>query len=580
MKNFAIYLRVSTLDQSYDRQLSDITGFINRSYGTDNINIDVYNEKVSGYKNSNKRPELDKLISLIEKDPTHYKCIYVTEMSRLGRNPLETRILVNDLLFNKKVDICLTSNNGGTYFLNPDGSVNEIQLTVFSLLMDFADIESKTLKSRSQSGKRHNASLGGASGGAFVPYGYDRKNKMLVINEVEAETVKQIFYDYKNGLGLQSIANKLNQLEVPTKAHSMYGDKLIGGKPANQMTWLASQLKDMIQQPLYYGLRVFQKNNAEMKASFEVPALAIISKELFDQCQEIRKNKKGNGRNMLTKNVILLQYLMKCGACGRNFTHVVNKVTKYYACACSVVPPYTDKCGNNSIKINLLDSAIYDVLCKSPALLQYLNDTDAIKKDVTSKIELINANVPVLEKELAKFDNRIDRLMNDYYDDKVPHTIYDRKLSQFKSEKDNIVNQLSNQRKQLLSLTETLEQVNQPNTNTQILKDAKDDRNKLRAIFKQVIHSVTVYKVDLRNTRCDVKLQIAGQPLPDVLTFIVNRQGATKSPPVFKYQTFRIKPFDPHTQVEEDYYNDFYDNEKYKDLKEWKFVTDNQIILE
>jgi len=579
MINLAIYLRVSTLDQSFERQRSDIEAFINRSYGVGNVNIDVYNEKISGYKNSNKRPELDKLTSLIEKDPQHYKCIYVTEMSRLGRNPLETRMLVNDLLFNKKVDICLTSNNGGTYFLNPDGSVNEIQLTVFSLLMDFADIEAKTLKTRSMSGKRQNASKGGASGGAFAPYGYDRVNKMLVINEVEAEIVKQIFDDYKNGLGLQAIANKLNQQDIPTKSHTMYGDKLIGGKPANQMTWLASQLKDMIQQPLYYGLRVFQKNNEELKASFDVPELAIISKELFDHCKEVRENKKGNGRNMLTKNVVLLQYLLKCGECGRNFTHVINKVTKYYACASCVVPPYTDKCGNNSIKINLLDSAIYDVLCKTPAILQYLNDTEAIKKEVLRKIDLINSNLPVLEKELTKYENRIDRLMNDYYDDKVPPAIYEKKLAEFTSEKNNIITQLTTQRKQLLSSTETLSNLNQPATNTEILIEAKEDRNKLQAIFKQIIKSITVYKVDLRNTRCDVKLQIAGEELPDILTFILNRQGATKSPPVLKYQTYLIKAFDPHKQVEDDYKEEFYNNEKYKIIKDWKYVTENQINL-
>lgn len=580
MINLAIYLRVSTLDQSFERQRTDITSFINRTYGEDNVKIDVYNEKVSGYKNSNKRPELDKLTSLIDKDPTYYKCIFVTEMSRLGRNPLETRFLVNDLLFNKKVDICLTSNNGGTFFLNPDGSVNELQLTVFSLLMDFADIEAKTFKTRSMSGKRQNASQGGASGGAFVPYGYDRINKMLEINEVEAETVKQIFDDYKNGLGLQAIANKLNQQEIPTKAHTMYGDKLIGGKPANQMTWTGSLLKDMIQQPLYYGLRVFQKNNEELKTFFDVPHLAIISKELFDHCQEIRKNKKGNGRNMLTKNVVLLQYLMKCGECGRNFTHVINKVTKYYACACAVVPPYTEKCGNNSIKINLLDSAIYDVLCKTPAILQYLSDTEAIKNEVMRKIELINSNLPVLEKELTKYENRIDRLMNDYYDDKVPPALYEKKLAQFTSDKNNIDTQISTQRKQLLSSTETLANLNKPAANTEILIEAKDDRNKLQAIFKQIIKSITVYKVDLRNTRCDVKLQIAGEELPDILTFIVNRQGATKTPPVFKYQTYLIKAFDPHEQVEEEYYNEFFNNEKYKDLQDWKYVTENKIILE
>ena len=42
-----------------------------------------------------------------------------------------------------------------------------------------------------------------------IPYGYEMKNGAVVINGAEAETVKNIFSEYLNGLVLKDIAATL-----------------------------------------------------------------------------------------------------------------------------------------------------------------------------------------------------------------------------------------------------------------------------------------------------------------------------------------------------------------------------------
>ncbi|MDQ1165878.1 recombinase family protein [Flavobacterium sp. SORGH_AS_0622] len=572
MINLAIYVRVSSLEQSYDRQISDITNYINRQYKDQEINIEIYNEKISGYSKTKKRPQLDKLVTKFRNDLSFYTCVYVTELSRLGRNPTETRVLVNELLENQ-IDICVTSSNGGTFFLTADRKINKIQLAAFQLMMEFADIEAETFKNRALSGKRDKVRQGGTAGGTYKPYGYVGINKKLVIDEVEAQVIKDIFNDYKSGLGCLAIANKLNDKKIPTKAESI---GLMTGT-----LWDGKQVRRLLSNKLYYGVREYLKEKAELIEAYDSPDLAIINKELFDECTEIRLNKRGKGRNMHTKNVVLLQYLIKCGVCGRNYTHIISTSALVYCCS-SRVTVTQKNCENIGVNLDALDSSIYDILCNTPTVLEFLSDTEQIKKDIQAKIIVLETSLPTLTAELAKLDNRIKRLVTDYYDGKIDHlpNFYENKSAEWETEKQNLTSQIYTQQKQLASSRKTLIDLAKPSTNRQILVDAKNDRNKLQSIFKQIIKSITVYKLSSSIARCDIKFQIAGNPVPHTLVVILNRKGIKESPKVFRYKTFLLKDFDPREQADEDYYTpDYYDDSKYKSITDWNTVNENKIIL-
>src|SRR5690606_29185468 len=73
--------------------------------------------------------------------------------------------------------------------------------------------------------------------------------------------------------------------------------------------WSDKTVLDIVSNSLYYGARRYKGE------IFEAPA--IITKELFDKCEQVRESK--THRNYLTSYTYLLKDLIKCGCCGRNF---------------------------------------------------------------------------------------------------------------------------------------------------------------------------------------------------------------------------------------------------------------------
>lgn len=596
MVNLGIYVRVSTKNQFFERQLTDITNYINSQYKENEIHVDVYAEKISGFKGSKERPELTRFLNKVESEPKFYKCLYVTELSRVGRKPIEARIIVTNLL-EQGIDVCVTSTNGGSHFLNPDGSIDKTKFAVLGLLMDFAQIEIDVFKSRASSGLKQKIFDGGVNGGLMQPYGYLKdEQKKLVIDNEESKIIQFIFEQYKLGFGMGHIAKELNNDNISTRTNKAFEGKEYKGKQADNIKWTANQIYVILTNTIYYGKRIFRKKKSkdsdgkfiDNSEPFDAPDTAIISKKLFDECTDIRLGKKGNGRNIHTKNVILLQYLTTCGVCGRNYTHQVSDLKQVYVCSSRVVNE-VKTCENLGVNIDLVDSSIYNILCKSPTVLKYLNDTDSIKKDITNKISLLETSIPFIEKELKLNEVKISRLLDLMLDDDgSSKALFKSKNAELISISNNLSVQLETQTKQLESNKKSLKNLSKIKLDDSILQQAKGDRNKLQSIFKQIIKNVTITAINFQFIRLDIKLQINGQEIGGTLKVVVCRKGLRKKPFIYQYQDKYVSAFDPSEEIDEVYYESYYDNSMYEyenvsELNEilagFTTITDNLIHI-
>ncbi|SEA55969.1 Site-specific DNA recombinase [Flavobacterium gillisiae] len=594
MTNLAIYVRVSTTNQSYSRQIEDIEKYIATIYDNKKTNIDVYAENISGFKNSKDRPQLTRFLTKVAAEPEYYKCLYVTELSRVGRNPIEARTIVTNLL-EQNIDVCITSTNGGSNFLNADGSIDKTKFAVLGLLMDFAQIEVDVFKSRTASGLKEKVLKGGTTGGLLQPYGYSKdEHKKLVIDKEEAKIIDSIFEQYQQGLGMNHIAQQLNKNNTPTRTNKAFEGKEYKGKNADAVKWTANQIYVILTNTIYYGVRVFNKRKKKNKdgilednsESFDSPDVAIITKERYDKCTEIRLNKKGNGRNIHTKNVILLQYLTTCGVCGRNYTHRVGDTNQNYICSSRVIFGLKS-CGNLGVNIDLVDSSIYNILCNSQTVLKYLSDTDSIKKDLENKINLLESSIPFLEKELKTNELKIDRLLDSMLDDTITKERFNSKSTELSSISTNLTTQLEIQTKQLISNKKSLKNLTKVNLDDSVLKQAKSDRNKLKSIYKQIIKDVTITGLNYQFIRLDITLQINGSPIAGTLKVVVSRKGLRKKPYKYQYQDEYLAPFEPSEEID-DYYERIGNNTKYQYknnneynaiISDFKIITDNIINI-
>lgn len=145
MEKVVILARVSTQQQDFDRQITELTEYCDRM----NWQIEkVFANKVSGAKSMVERTELQELIQYVK----NYKIqrVVCLEISRLGRNTLEA-LKVIQLLNEHGVSLYVKNYNLET--LNPDGKVNPVASLICTILLEIASMERLTIKERMESGR-------------------------------------------------------------------------------------------------------------------------------------------------------------------------------------------------------------------------------------------------------------------------------------------------------------------------------------------------------------------------------------------------------------------------------------------
>ena len=159
VQRVAIYARVSTADQSCDRQIAELTDYANRA-GFDIVS--VFAETGTGAKND--RVERNKVIELARK--RLIDLVLVSELSRWGRSTPDLRTTIEDLAAK---GVALRALNG------PDLDISKAQgKLLLNVLSAISEFERDLLSERIKSGIAHALSKGTKSGMAIGRPAFDR----------------------------------------------------------------------------------------------------------------------------------------------------------------------------------------------------------------------------------------------------------------------------------------------------------------------------------------------------------------------------------------------------------------------
>lgn len=189
MKKAVILARVSTQQQEYERQISELTEFANKM----NIQIaKVFSNKISGAKKNEDRPEIQELIAYVKSNQIDK--VLVLEISRLGRNTLEA-LKVIELLNEEK--ICLYVKNYNIETIDNDGKVNPMAQFLVTILLEVARMERTTIKQRMESGYTNYRNSGGKVG---RKEGYKKSSEQM-----KAEYVEELKL-LRKGISLRNIS--------------------------------------------------------------------------------------------------------------------------------------------------------------------------------------------------------------------------------------------------------------------------------------------------------------------------------------------------------------------------------------
>jgi len=158
MTKAVIYSRVSSEGnrQDTERQTNELIEYANKmGYEI----VEVYEEKVSGYKKNEDRPIFSRMLEEIEKGTIDK--VLVWELSRIGRSVIQSLQNIQ-LLTSKKVSIYIKNFNLET--LNDDKTPNSLSMFMVQILFSVANMEAQLTKSRMVSGYRNHIKNGGKVG--------------------------------------------------------------------------------------------------------------------------------------------------------------------------------------------------------------------------------------------------------------------------------------------------------------------------------------------------------------------------------------------------------------------------------
>ena len=384
MKALAI-LRVSTTSQTLDEQKEELVSFLH-GQGYDEI-IPLEAVGASAIKMDDKYLELvDRVKSAIIQDPS-IKAAGVWELSRLGRNEI---ILFQFKEFFIQHGIQFICKQPYMRLLEEDGSVNAGMDLAFSLYATMAKQEMQEKKARFKRAKKGMAQRGEYVGGHVVPYGYKVEGREYAVNEDEAKVIRLAFELYRSGnYSASSLAKELEE-----RGYSITDRKI----------------SRMLAYRGYLGESV-----GELGTCFPT----IVSKELFDACQDVREENKLNMRS--GDRIILGAKIIRCPSCGA----VCTSNSKHYVC-CKAA--HKLGCENTfHIRHEVADELLIRVA--SEVHLQWLIDMNSNKADEYRKeLEVLDGKLAAGKVKLDEFDAKKERIIDAYIEGRINKKNYDLRL--------------------------------------------------------------------------------------------------------------------------------------------------------
>ena len=303
----AAYARVSSGKDAMLHSLSAQVSYYNNMIQSNPewLFCGVYaDEALTGTKDT--RENFQKLIS--ECRAGNIDLIITKSISRFARNTVTLLETVREL---KELGVDVYFEEQNIHSISPDG---ELMLTI---LASYAQEESYSASENQKWRIRKDFEFGKVS--TVIMLGYKRNSEgVLEIILEEAETVRMIFADFLNGIGRQSIANKLNELNILTK---------------NGCQWTSEAIRRILKNEKYCGDLMLQKfysenhitkrkmvNNGVLRMiQVEDAHPAIIDKETFLRVQEIMQEHQRFAAKIPTTSIYPFSGMIKCGCCGKSY---------------------------------------------------------------------------------------------------------------------------------------------------------------------------------------------------------------------------------------------------------------------
>lgn len=415
----ACYLRLSREDgdksesDSISNQRSLINDFVNQKTG-----IKLIKEYVDdGYSGTNfDRPSFKRMMEDVKAGKIN--CIIVKDLSRLGRNYIETgRYLERIFPFIGVRFISVLDR-----YDSADESNDADQIIIpFKNLINDSYCRDISTKIRSQLDVKRKS---GKFIGSFACYGYckdPKDNNHLIVDPVAADIVRQIFQMKLDGFNSQRIADALNAMGVLPPAEYKRSNGLnydSGFRIGSGVGWSPTSVNRILANEIYIGTMVQGTNRKisyKIKQTRAVPKEdwirventhePIVSKEIFEEVQRLLLFDTRTSPD--EDAVYLFSGLVVCGDCWQNMVRrrVSKGGKKYSYFHCSTYKSGKG-CSSHLFSAKQLEEIVTETVQKQISLFlkaqSIIETIDQIPQE-QSRVKVIVQQMEELQKEIDRY---------------------------------------------------------------------------------------------------------------------------------------------------------------------------------
>lgn len=254
------------------------------------------------------------------------------------------------------------------------------------------------------------------------PVGYktigEKGHKIHEIDNDKAPLVKKMFELYATGnYSTKSLTKKMKSLGLTNK---------------NDRPFAKSSIADLLSKKFYIGINEWKGKEYEGKQE------TFITEDLFDRVQEVLGSNGGAVKRR--KHNYLFKSLMKCEECGGSITWEKQKQFIYGHCNHYRGCQQTAWVREDDIKL-IVNKFIGGLRINNETLLDWIRE--ALRASYKDQIETYEVAVTKLNSELDRAQKRLDRLYDDYLDERIAPDFYDRKKKEYEQRKEVVIKDIS-----------------------------------------------------------------------------------------------------------------------------------------
>lgn len=419
MKKVIAFIRVSTEGQSFEDQHREMEEFIvSEGYPREGI-IFIEDRGASAVKLNQKYLDMiEQMKKMIIQDP-EICCVAAWHLNRVARRE-EAWVGVKTFLVERGIQLMI--KNPYLKLLTPEGKVDSGIELAAGLLAILAKQENYERMEKVKRAKKSIRLSGKWQGGPTCKLGYCVDADKYIVPDPETSGIIRLIFDlYSTGkYSMYSLARELENR----------GIRKPNGAPVERY-----QIADILSDIGYAG-----------EETKEVPGRklpAIISRELFDKCAEIRKSNK-----IITsgKEPVLASMLIKCPVCGN---HYVKSGINYRCCGRK-----GQKCSNDlTIRTNVIESLVWRVAVGYHT--EYLINMNAEKKEkIGDEIIALGQKITTLEGKSGE-DKKI-KVLDLYVEGLIDKAERDRRLGKIEKANQEALNELNQLKERKFALERLL----------------------------------------------------------------------------------------------------------------------------